>query len=47
MMILSIMVIFGHSLKCRIDAGDLVLKEHLETASYNVMYTSKEIQNDI
>ena len=28
----------------RIDAGDQVLKEHLETASRTVIYTSKEIQ---
>ena len=28
-----------------IDAGDIVLKEHLQRASRNAMYTTKEIQN--
>ena len=36
-------------LRFRVDAGDQVLKEHLEPASLNATYTSKEIpnQNDI
>ncbi len=29
------------------DAGDLVLKEHLETADGNAIYTTKEIQNQM
>ena len=41
----SIMVIFKH--KFRVDAGDQLLKEHLETCKQNAMYTSKEIQNQI
>ena len=31
----------------QVDAGDQVLKEHLETASLNATYTSKEIQNQM
>lgn len=38
---------FRAFLKFRVDAGDLVLKEHLETADRNAMYTSKEIQNEM
>ena len=38
---------FQALLKFRVDAGDQVLKEHLETASLNATYTSKEIQNQI
>ena len=38
---------FEALLRFRIDAGDEVLKHHLETADRNAMYTSKEIQNDM
>ena len=38
---------FQALLKFRVDAGDKVLKEHLETASRNATYTSKEIQNQM
>ncbi len=38
---------FHSLLKFRVDAGDLVLKEHLETADRNAIYTSKEIQNQM
>ncbi len=31
----------------RIDAGDEVLKNNLLTASWNAVYTSKEIQNEL
>ena len=34
-------------LRFRVDAGDQVLKEHLETASLNATYTSKGIQNQM
>ncbi len=38
---------FHSLLKFRVDAGDLVLNEHLETADRNAIYTSKEIQNQM
>ena len=38
---------FQSLLRFRVDAGDLVLKEHLETADRNAIYTSKEIQNQM
>ena len=38
---------FHALLQFRIDAGDSVLKQHLQTASKNVKYTSKTIQNDM
>ena len=38
---------FQALLRFRVDAGDQVLKEHLETASLNATYTSKEIQNQV
>ena len=38
---------FRSLLKFRVDAGDVVLKEHLETADRNAIYTSKEIQNQM
>ena len=38
---------FRALLQFRIDAGDEVLKEHLQTADRNAMYTSKEIQNEM
>ena len=38
---------FQALLQFRIDSGDAVLKEHLQTASRNAMYTSKEIQNEM
>ena len=38
---------FQALLQFRIDAGDTVLKEHLQTASRNAMYTSKEVQNEM
>ena len=38
---------FQALLRFRVDAGDQVLKEHLETASLNATYTSKEIQNQM
>ena len=34
-------------LRFQVDAGYQVLKEHLETASLNATYTSKEIQNQM
>ena len=36
---------FQALLRFRVDAGDQVLKEHLEPACLNATYTSKEIQN--
>ena len=38
---------FQALLRFRVDAGYQVLKEHLETASLNATYTSKEIQNQM
>ena len=38
---------FQALLRFRVDAGDQVLKEHLETASLNATYTCKEIQNQM
>lgn len=38
---------FQALLRFRIDAGDMVLKKHLETADRNAVYTSKEIQNQM
>ena len=38
---------FQALLKFRVDAGDEVLKEHLETCSLNATYTSKETQNQM
>ncbi len=38
---------FQALLRFRIDAGDQVLKEHLETASLNATYPSKDIQNQM
>ena len=37
---------FQELLDFRIDSGDEVLKEHLETASRNATYRSKTIQNE-
>ena len=34
-------------LQFRIQAGDTVLSEHLQTAASNAVYTSKTIQNEI
>ena len=34
-------------LKFRILSGDVILKEHLKTASKNALYTSKTVQNDM
>ena len=36
---------FQALLKFRVDAGDEVLKEHIETSAHNAMYSSKETQN--
>ena len=38
---------FHALLQFRIDAGDCILKEHLQTASNNANYTSKTTQNDM
>jgi len=38
---------FHALLQFRIDAGDSVLKQHLQTMSKNAKYTSKAIQNDM
>ncbi len=38
---------FHALLQFRIDAGDEALKEHLEMAGRNAVYTSKEIQNEM
>ena len=38
---------FWALLKFRVDAGDTILKEHLETAAKNALYTSPIIQNQI
>ena len=38
---------FQALLRFRVDARDQVLKEHLETASLNATYTSKEIRNQM
>ena len=38
---------FQALLQFRIDAGDEVLKHHLETADRNAVYTSKEVQNEM
>ena len=38
---------FQALLRFRVNAGDQVLKEHLETASLSATYTSKEIQNQM
>ena len=38
---------FQALLRFRVHAGDQVLKEHLETASLNGIYTSKKIQNQM
>ena len=38
---------FHALLQFRIDAGDEALKEHLETAGRNAVFTSKEIQNEM
>ena len=40
-------VYFQALLRFRVDAGDQVVKEHLETASLNATYTSKEIHNQM
>ena len=38
---------FQALLRFQVDAGDQVLKEHLEAPSLNATYTSKEIQNQM
>ena len=38
---------FQALLQFRIDAGDEVLKHHLETTGQNALYTSKETQNEM
>lgn len=38
---------FKELLKCRIDAGDEVLRKHLESANSNAAYISKTTQNKI
>ena len=38
---------FHALLQFRIDAGDFILKEYLQTASKNAIYTSKTVQNDM
>ena len=38
---------FHALLDFRVDAGDKVLQEHLQTASRNAIYTSKDIQNEL
>ena len=38
---------FRALLRFRVDSGDEVLKEHLETAPKNAMYTSNTIQNEL
>ena len=38
---------FQALLKFRVDAGDKVLKDHLDTSSHNATYTSKETQNQM
>ena len=38
---------FHALLQFRVDAGDKVLKEYLETAQHNAVYTSKTIQNEL
>ena len=38
---------FKHLLDFRIDSGDVILKEHFETAPKNAKYNSKTIQNEI
>ncbi len=38
---------FQSLLRFRVDAGDVVLKKHLETADRNAIYISKEIQNQM
>ena len=39
--------IFRALLSFRVDSGDAILKEHLETAGKNATYISKTIQNGI
>ena len=34
-------------LQFRVQAGDLILKEHLENAPRNALYTSKTVQNEL
>lgn len=38
---------FNALLNLRVDSGDVVLKEHLETAAKNAIYISKTAQNEI
>ena len=38
---------FRELLRFRVDAGDTILKEHLEKSAANATYTSKTIQNEI
>ena len=38
---------FQALLRFRLDAGELVLKRHLQTADHNARYTNKEIQNQM
>ena len=38
---------FHALLQFHIDAGDCVLKEYLQMASKNAIYTSKTLQNDM
>jgi len=39
--------IFNSLLKCRVDAGDTILNDHLQNSAANTTYTSHRIQNEL